>query len=40
MLVLMIFVWAAGACLFVFGFAWGIGRRRFDMGPICLIVVE
>ena len=38
MLVALIFVWAAGASLFVFGFAWGIGRRRFDTGPIGLIV--
>lgn len=38
MLVLMIFLWAAGACLFVFGFAWGIARRRFNIGPVGLIV--
>ncbi|HEX6965805.1 MAG TPA: hypothetical protein VF166_08390 [Gemmatimonadaceae bacterium] len=39
MLVALIFVWAAGASLFVFGFAWGIGRRRFDLGPVGLIIV-
>jgi hypothetical protein len=38
MLVGMIFLWAAGACLLVFGFAWGIARRHFNLGPIGLIV--
>ncbi|HEX5439189.1 MAG TPA: hypothetical protein VFW98_18695 [Gemmatimonadaceae bacterium] len=38
MLVVLIFVWAAGACLFVYGFAWGVARRRFDVAPIGLII--